>query len=78
MNPIYRENTFEHSLTYTREDGLRVEIALIHLPGKIPVFQAATFVSDQEEPVSSSPEHSLEEIRMRSAFYKELEAKGLL
>lgn len=76
--PLYRENQFEHSMTYTRDDGLKVEIALIHLPGKTPVFQAATFVPGQDEPVSTSPEHSLEEIRMRAKFYRQLEAKGLL
>jgi hypothetical protein len=77
-NPLFRENQFEHSLTYVRDDGLKVEVALIHLPGSEPVFRAATFEEGQDEPVSISPVHSLEEIRMRAAFYEQLKADGLL
>lgn len=73
----FRENIFEHSLSYTREDGKRVEMALTHIPGSTPFVSIATFNSNEDEPESLS-ELTLEEARYLFAFLGKLEGLNLL
>lgn len=73
----FRENVFEHSLSYTREDGKRVEMALTHIPDTTPFASIATFNKDADEPESLS-ELTLEEARYLFAFLGKLEGLNLL
>lgn len=74
---MFRENKFEHSLTY-QKDGQRIEVAFIHLPGTEPTLKAAAFQEGQEEPIVDIPPLNMEEIRMRYRYYSWLHESGLL
>ena len=78
---IERANQFEHSLSYQRGNGERMEVAFIHIPGSEPVLQAALFVGDTNEngePFSIGPALSVAEVTLRYEFYAKLKAEGLL
>lgn len=76
--PLYRKNKFEDVLIYHRPDGQRMEVVFMHLPGAEPALQASVYKEGQLEPVAEGPELSLEEVRYRYKFYKQLAESGQL
>lgn len=73
----YYTNRFEHSLSYKRDDGSRMEAGVVHIPGaKEPIVSLAQFEPGAVEPTSQI-EFSLEELRARYAFFSRLKADGL-
>lgn len=74
----YRENQFEHCLTYRTDAGSVKEMALIHIPGSAQlVLGMATFGPEQDEPVAML-EFGTEETRLRYEFLAKMKELGLL
>lgn len=81
MDATISQNTYEHSVVHKRKDGQRLEMSLIHLPGKDPVFQSALFPMENNsncEPSAIGPELSLEEVQLQYALLGRLKEAGYL
>src|SRR5690242_7576498 len=78
------ENTIEHCLSYTKQDGTKVEIALVHVPGMAePIFAVAEYPPAEEgsEDIptpSTLLEVSLAELRVRFHFLEQLFEAGVV
>lgn len=60
-SPTYRENSFEHSLCYDRQDGKRVEMTLTHLPNISGDDERAPMLHLVTRKIRKNPQNSLNE-----------------
>lgn len=78
--PVYKnESTVENALVYEK-NGKRVELTLVHLPGQEPTVHSALFEenSDPDAVPLDQQEFTLDEARLRLAFFNQLKKNGLL
>lgn len=75
MEQVIRSNRFEESLVYVLS-GERREVALVHGPDVRVMLGQIPAGAEPEEGYFC--ELSLEEARMRLAFFRDLEQRGLL
>lgn len=74
-------NKWEHTLVYW-SDHERKEVVLSHLPGQPPIVIAASYpctaIDTTEETPTTYYEYSIEEARLRFAFFMSLVEAGRL
>lgn len=75
-HPVYRENQFEHSISYD-QDGARREFALTHLPGSAQPILTSAIVSPGGELLASIA-MTLEEVKLRYDWITQLKEAGML
>lgn len=82
----YRQNSFEHSLSYDRHDGKRVEMALTHLPNISGDFTRAPMLHLVARKIRKNPHNgfnesislSMEEARLLKDFLNRPEVTAWL
>lgn len=77
------QNDSEHCLSYNRQDGSRVEMALIHVPGQELTFATAIYPPSSNDsddiPVPKEiVKLSIDELRVHFAWVEHLFAEGII